>query len=98
MKYKVQIILVIMMLAMILAGCGAGQSDVETEPETAIDVEALLEQRCVSCHTHTIVSNFSYSLEEWTEVIDDMVNRGATLSDEEKAAMIQYLVDTYPAE
>ena len=95
MKYKV--LMVFMVFAMILAGCGAGQSEVETKPEVTIDVEVLLGQRCASCHTHTIVSNFSYSLEEWTEVIDVMVKKGATLSDEEKAAMIQYLADTYPA-
>jgi len=62
---------------------------------SAVDVKALLEDRCTRCHSLNRVVNHKGTADEWTRVVDSMMKRGAVLSTDEKTALIQYLAETY---
>jgi cytochrome c5 len=69
----------------------------ELEP-TAAPVEegwALLEERCTVCHTLDRVERSQKSREEWESTVARMVGRGAQLTDDERAVLIDYLTARY---
>jgi cytochrome c5 len=66
-----------------------------TSPPSSIDGEALLQQRCTTCHNLNRVTNKSWSLEQWERNVTDMINKGARLNAEEKDALVKYLAENY---
>jgi uncharacterized membrane protein len=73
-------------------------TDEQTEPaaieeETDIvDVEALIIERCSDCHSADRVFQADYDEQGRSDEIDDMVQKGAEVSEEEKALMIDWLI------
>ena len=65
-----------------------------TEPAEIAPAEAraLIEERCSDCHTADRVFNADYSREGWSDVFDEMIDRGAEVNPTEKEAMIDWLV------
>lgn len=64
-----------------------------TQPETdTMDIRALIVERCSDCHTTDRVFQADYTEEEWSEVFDEMIAKGAEVSPEEKPIMIDWLV------
>jgi len=51
----------------------------------------LVEARCVVCHDLTRVSGARRAKSEWEGIVNQMVNRGAVATPEEKQTMIAYL-------
>jgi len=73
-----------------LIGACAQQTTPETETP---DTRALIVERCSDCHSVDRVFEADYTTEaEWAEVIDEMIDKGAEVSPEEKEQMIDYLV------
>ena len=66
-----------------------------TAPPPSIDSEALLQQRCSSCHNLNRVTNKSWSQQQWEQNVSDMIRRGARLNTEEKDALVKYLAENY---
>lgn len=78
----------------------------ETTEQTAVDEgeetsdhpadghpgQALVEARCAGCHGLDQVYTGVRTDEEWVEVINDMVGRGAQVNEEERATMVEYLL------
>lgn len=63
------------------------------EPEEeAVDVEALIIERCSGCHSADRVFQADYDAEGWSDEIDDMIRKGAEVNEEEKQLMIDWLV------
>ena len=60
-----------------------------------LDGEALVNERCTVCHTRERIDNADKDEAGWTETVDRMIGHGAVLSDEERAAVIQYLTETH---
>ena len=59
----------------------------------------LVMRACVKCHNLKIITTKRPSEEEWTRSVDNMVNRGAVLSDDEADEVIDYLSHNFkPAE
>ena len=59
----------------------------------------LVMRACVKCHNLKIITTKRASEEEWTRSVDNMVNRGAVLSDDEADEVIDYLSHNFkPAE
>ncbi len=59
----------------------------------------LVMRTCVKCHNLKIITTKRASEEEWTRSVDNMVNRGAVLSDDEADEVIDYLSHNFkPAE
>ncbi|MBI5960049.1 MAG: hypothetical protein HY866_15015 [Chloroflexi bacterium] len=72
-----------------MMGMGA---EVETG---ALDGAALVEERCTVCHTTDRIESKDYDEAGWTAVVERMIDNGASLTDEEAAAVIAYLVETH---
>jgi cytochrome c5 len=60
-----------------------------------LDGNALVDERCTVCHSRERIDQAVKDEAGWTETVDRMIGHGAQLSDEERAAVIQYLVETH---
>lgn len=63
----------------------------EEESPVGVDVEALIIDKCSGCHSADEVFEKDYDADRWSSVIDRMIAKGAEVSDEEKALMIDWL-------
>lgn len=61
-----------------------------------LDGEMLVEARCTTCHGLAKVESAGMAEAEWKSTVERMVSKGADLSAEEQAAVIEYLTVTYP--
>jgi len=52
---------------------------------------AILYKRCSGCHAVELVEGHGGPVDHWKSVIDTMLDRGATLSDDEYQALLAYL-------
>jgi hypothetical protein len=66
-----------------------------TEETPAIDAAALLEVRCVDCHSLSKVTGARYTQEQWQQVVTRMIQHGAVLNPDEETALVAYLAETY---
>jgi hypothetical protein len=81
----------LILLTLVVACAQSAATPVVEEPQE-VDVEALIIERCDDCHSADRVFQADYSQEEWSEVFDDMIQKGAKVNDEEKEIMIDWLV------
>lgn len=51
----------------------------------------LVEERCVGCHDLEIVYEENLTREQWLEEVNLMVSRGATLTEEERDVVVDFL-------
>lgn len=51
----------------------------------------ILQRACNSCHTLTVITSKRATPDEWAKTVNEMVNRGADLSDDEMDQLIAYL-------
>jgi hypothetical protein len=65
------------------------------EETPAIDAAALLQERCVDCHSLSRTTGSRYTQEQWQEVVTRMIRHGAVLNSEEETALVAYLAETY---
>ena len=59
---------------------------------SAPDGKAVMEDRCGSCHGLEKVTKASKDRAGWQTTVSRMMGKGAALNEEEKAALIDYLV------
>lgn len=75
--------------------CGTSEPVEAPEPTpgeaTGLDGETILNAKCVSCHSLDTVLEQENDAVGWAAVIDDMIARGASLTDDEAAALAEYL-------
>jgi len=77
-----------LILLTLIAACAQS-----TTPEPATtDTRALIVEKCSECHSTDRVFSGDYTQEEWLEVFDEMIEKGAEVSPEEKTIMIEWLV------
>jgi mono/diheme cytochrome c family protein len=73
---------------------------VEEEGEAGLDPEilnqgrALLNGRCIDCHSTETATNKTKTLAEWESTIDRMIQKGAQVSPEERDILAVYLAET----
>ena len=58
----------------------------------------LLQQGCTSCHDLDVVVTQHASKERWQSLVQDMVDRGAPLKEDEVKILIEYLAKSFPPE
>jgi cytochrome c5 len=61
----------------------------------AKDGEQIMNAACGSCHDTTSIQTAARNEQEWTDTVDRMVARGATLSDADRPVLIKYLVKAH---
>lgn len=54
------------------------------------------ERVCNSCHGPTKILRKRASRQRWTDIVDEMIRRGAEGTDEEYAEIIDYLAKNFP--
>jgi competence ComEA-like helix-hairpin-helix protein len=57
--------------------------------------KAIVQEKCVVCHALSVVTSKHASHKEWDQVVNQMVSRGADLTDEEIDTVIEYLSKNY---
>ena len=93
---KTILALLVVALMLFAAGCSA-EPAAAPEPEptpgeaTGLDGESILNAKCGSCHSIDQVLAQEYDAVGWAAVIDEMIVKGATLTDDEVAALAEYL-------
>jgi competence ComEA-like helix-hairpin-helix protein len=55
----------------------------------------VVQKQCVMCHSLSVVTSKRASHTEWEQVVNQMVSRGADLSDDEIDTVIEYLSSHY---
>src|SRR5262245_48795250 len=56
----------------------------------------ILEKKCSTCHAPEQVTTFGRSAEEWHEVVVNMIDLGAELTEEEAKVLVEYLAKNWP--
>jgi glucose dehydrogenase/cytochrome c5 len=59
------------------------------------DGKAIVQKQCAVCHALTVVTAKHASRAEWEQVVNQMVSRGADLTDDEIDTVIEYLAKNY---
>jgi glyoxylase-like metal-dependent hydrolase (beta-lactamase superfamily II) len=75
-------------------GAGAGAAPVATAAITD-PARQVLDGACTTCHNLTRVQSKNLSKPEWQGIVDRMKGRGAEVSDDDTAALVDYLVKNY---
>jgi cytochrome c5 len=91
------LIVLVVLTVSVASACG-GATPEPAQPEeqpVSIDGETLLQDRCTECHALSRTASATKSAEEWEATVIRMVGHGANLNDEEQAALIDYLAQTY---
>ncbi len=58
----------------------------------------VLENGCIQCHGLGTVTNSKLSKKEWEDMVNDMVARGAALTEEEVGTVTEYLTKNFAKE
>jgi hypothetical protein len=89
------VILSALLLGSLLAACGAGAGPEQADP-ASLDGEALVQERCATCHDLGRVESAGKTAEGWKANVERMVSKGAKLNEAEQEAVIAYLSEAYP--
>lgn len=68
----------------------------QTSAPAVLDGKALVQERCAKCHSLARIEKAKKSADEWKVTVERMVSKGAELSADELAAVVDYLAKTYP--
>ncbi|MBN2405062.1 MAG: hypothetical protein JXE06_05725 [Coriobacteriia bacterium] len=100
MMYR-RVVMMSLALALVLsalAGCAATDDEtvdpLPNEGEVGaqiLDGEMLVAERCTGCHSLDPVDDASLDAVGWEAEVERMIEKGARLDDDEKAAVIEYL-------
>jgi hypothetical protein len=72
---------------------GVPPVDVQSDGDAA---RAVLDRVCTACHGLRGIEKYSYSSPDaYKELVSEMISRGAVISDEEIATIVEYLYKTY---
>ena len=83
-------------LVAVLLAVGLGSASAQTTaamPEGA--GKAIVQRACSACHAVTVVTSKHASQKEWDQVVNQMLSRGADLTDDEVDTVIEYLAKNY---
>lgn len=92
---KVILIAFLMIFVFLAIGCGGSATSVPPTP-TPHPGQALVSSRCSTCHPLGLVENSKFSHQGWQVLVDRMVTVGASLNEEQKKQVIDYLAISYP--
>ena len=102
-KYTLIVIAGVIILMLILSACAkstpvpaaTSSSGSSSGGTPALDGKTILEAKCQSCHSLTPIYNTQQNVDGWTQIVDNMIQRGASLTPDEKTTLINYLAATY---
>lgn len=86
-KHLFTMISIVMFAVFVLLSCSVDEEEKR--------MKDLFNNRCTICHDLDSTRKKKLSESEWREVIDNMIDQGAHLDEEEKEALIKYLSEEY---
>jgi cytochrome c5 len=92
-----RLVMTLLLVVVLAAGvaCAADEPAPAPEPTpgeaTGLDGEALLQTKCTVCHDLERVLEEDADAVGWAAIIDEMIAKGAQVSDDEAAAIAEYL-------
>lgn len=87
MKFTYSLMIVFVIAAIVLVGCGSS----EPAAPTPHPGKALVETKCSTCHSIVQVDNAKYSREMWQATVDRMELAGMAITTEQKELVVDYL-------
>jgi competence ComEA-like helix-hairpin-helix protein len=57
--------------------------------------QAIVQQKCVSCHAVKVITAKKASRQQWSTTVDQMITRGADVSDDDVETLIDYLAKNF---
>jgi competence ComEA-like helix-hairpin-helix protein len=57
--------------------------------------KAIVQRNCAGCHALKVVTSKRASKEQWSTLVDQMVSRGADVSDDEIDTLVEYLAENF---
>ncbi|MBN2848509.1 MAG: hypothetical protein JXP72_08710 [Coriobacteriia bacterium] len=89
------LVAVLMLVLAVSVACAADEPASEPEPTpgeaTGLDGEALVQEKCTVCHTLDQVYAEEADAVGWAAIVDEMIAKGAQVSEAEAAAIAEYL-------
>jgi cytochrome c5 len=104
MKKLTWIFSVIVVTAILLSACAAQATPTPTTAATSsssgntsaiADGKTLLDSRCTTCHSTAKVATQHLTSDQWKQVVENMISKGAVLSADEETVLVQYLADNF---
>ena len=84
-------------MAAVLAGTAAWAAQPPADqPHPPVDPKAILNGVCVMCHGVDFIAEHRKDREDWDFTVRRMMDKGADLSPDEQAVLVDYLAKTYP--
>lgn len=80
-----------LILLSLIAACAQSAATLVVETLNDDQAKALIAEKCSACHSTDRVFQADYDEEGWANVIDNMVDKGADVSPEEKDQMVEWL-------
>jgi cytochrome c5 len=56
----------------------------------------ILEDACTTCHDLDLVSGQRYSKDDWQNVVNSMIAKGAAMGEKDIPVLVEFLAKTYP--
>src|SRR5271170_3909775 len=85
-----------MKLVAVFLAVGLGSASAQTTAAMPEGVgKAIVQRACSACHAVTVVTSKHASQKEWDQVVNQMLSRGADLTDDEVDTVIEYLAKNY---
>jgi len=57
--------------------------------------QAVVQKACAACHPPAIMADKHYDAAKWSEVVDQMIGKGAEIADTDYDVIVAYLTRTY---
>lgn len=104
-KRTMLLVLMGFLLLLVLTGCGTstpvptsngtGSTSTSGETTTVLDGQTIMNNACQTCHGLAVIYGQQQSADGWTQIVDNMITRGAVLTADERTTLIAYLAATY---
>lgn len=78
-----------------MPGGGQAQDAPSFAPGAGVD---MVRSRCSACHAATMITTRRLSARQWGAVVDQMIAKGAQVSDADYDVIVAYLAQTYGAD
>lgn len=99
MKRSLVLLLLLVLLGLLVAGCGLAAPEPTATPlPTAHPGQSLVNNRCTGCHDLYRVTSFKADEKVWGLTVDRMLLLGVTLSEPQRDLVVDYLATNYPKE
>lgn len=80
-------------LGAVMAAAAGAQDTASTFPPG--EGQAAVQTACAACHPPAIIASKHYDADKWAEVVDQMIGKGAKVSDADYDVIVAYLAKNY---